>query len=87
MKLFVGNLAPSTTDSDLQEAFASFGTVESVAVIKDKYTGEGRGFGFVEMPNRAEAVAAIAGLDNHTIGGQAIRVSEARAKTESRGPR
>jgi RNA recognition motif-containing protein len=83
MKIFVGNLSPNVTESDLQEAFAAFGTVESVAVIKDKFTGEGRGFGFVEMPSQTEAAAAIAGLENHLLGGQAIRVNEARAKTES----
>jgi len=90
MKIFVGNVSPSVAENDLQAAFASFGTVESVALIKDKFTGEGRGFGFVEMPNKTEAQAAIAGLDNHPVGGQAIRVSEARSKTEHRsggGPR
>jgi RNA recognition motif-containing protein len=85
MKIFVGNLSPNVTESDLQAAFAPFGTVESVAVIKDKFSGEGRGFAFVEMPDKAEAAAAIAGLDNQSVGGQAIRVNEARAKTETRG--
>jgi RNA recognition motif-containing protein len=87
MKIFVGHLSPSVTETELQDAFAAFGTVESVAVIKDKFTGEGRGFGFVEMPNNTEAAAAIAGLDEHQVGGQAIRVNEARAKTDGPGGR
>jgi RNA recognition motif-containing protein len=85
MKIFVGNLSHGVAESDLQEAFAPFGKVESVAVITDKFTGQPRGFGFVEMPNSTEAAAAIAGLDNHSLGGQSIRVNEARPKTEGRG--
>ena len=80
MKIFVGNLLPNVTESELQAAFAPFGTVESVAVIKDKFTGEGRGFGFVEMPNKAEADAAIAQLNGKDVGGRALRINEARPR-------
>jgi RNA recognition motif-containing protein len=83
MNIFVGNLSRDITDEDLQEAFAAFGTISTVSVIKDKFTGEVRGFGFVEMPNKAEAAAAIAALDGKQIKGQPIRVNEARPKTET----
>ena len=69
MNIFVGNLARDVTEQDLQDLFAAFGKVDTVSVIKDKFTGEVRGFGFVEMANRAEAMAAIAGLNGKQLKG------------------
>ena len=85
MKIFVGNLSRDVTDEDLRAAFSAFGEIDSVAVIKDKFTGEARGFGFVEMPKQAEAQAAISGLNGKQLKGQAINVNEARPKTDARG--
>lgn len=86
MNIYVGNLARETTEAELRQAFEAFGQVSSVAVIKDKYTGESRGFGFVEMPNTAEAQAAIAGLNGKELGGRTLNVNEARPR-EDRGGR
>lgn len=80
MKLFVGGLPFSTTEDDLQAAFAAFGTVSSAKVITDRETGRSRGFGFVEFDSDDEAKAAIAGLDNKELGGRTIHVSEARER-------
>ena len=86
MNIFVGNLPRDITEEDLQEAFGAFGKVDTVSVIKDKFTGEPRGFGFVEMPNKSEAQAAIAGVNGKMVKGQSLNVNEARPKTEgSRG--
>ena len=85
MNIFVGNLARDVTEQDLQDLFATFGKVDTVSVIKDKFTGEVRGFGFVEMANRAEAMAAISGLNGKQLKGQAINVNEARQKAQGTG--
>ena len=84
MNIFVGNLSRDITEEDLRAEFAAFGKVDTVSVIKDKFTGEARGFGFVEMPNKAEAQAAIAGLNGKQLKGQALNVNEARPRTDSR---
>ena len=84
MNIFVGNLSRDVTEDDLRAEFAAFGKVDTVSVIKDKFTGEARGFGFVEMPNKAEAQAAIAGLNGKQLKGQALNVNEARPRTDSR---
>lgn len=86
MNIYVGNLARETTEAELRRAFEAFGQVSSVAIIKDKYSGESRGFGFVEMPNTAEAQAAIAGLNGKDLGGRTLNVNEARPR-EDRGSR
>jgi len=88
MNIFVGNLARDVTEEDLQQAFEAFGKILSVAVIKDKFTGESRGFGFVEMSNQTEALAAISGLNGKPLKGQAINVNEARPRAGGggRGP-
>ncbi|MCO5045222.1 MAG: RNA-binding protein [Verrucomicrobia bacterium] len=86
MNIFVGNLPYSATDADLRSAFEAHGTVSSASVILDKFTGKSRGFGFVEMPNREEATAAIAALNDQDLKGRAIRVNEAQAR-EDRPPR
>ena len=80
MKLFVGGLPFSTTDDELQAAFAAFGTVSSAKVITDRETGRSRGFGFVEFDNDDEGKASIAGLDGKELGGRTIHVSEARER-------
>jgi RNA recognition motif-containing protein len=87
VNIYVGNLSFEVTDEDLREAFAEFGQVESAAVIKDRFSGKSRGFGFVEMPAKAEAEAAISGLDGSDMKGRALKVNEARARTERRGGR
>jgi RNA recognition motif-containing protein len=84
MNLYIGNLSHQATDSDLQQAFAAFGQVQSATIIKDKFSGESRGFGFVEMPTKAEAEAAIAGLTGKDLLGQSLIVNEARARTDER---
>lgn len=86
MNIFVGNLSYQAVDEDLREAFSQFGQVTSANVIIDKFTGKSRGFGFVEMPNREEALAAIAALNNGMIKGRAAKVNEARPR-EERPPR
>ena len=78
MNIYVGNLSRNVTEEDLQEAFKDFGEVASVKMIKDRYSGESRGFGFVEMPDKAEAQSAIDGLNGKELKGQAIKVNEAR---------
>lgn len=84
-KIFVGNFSFSTTDADLRQWFAPFGAVESATVVTDRDTGRSRGFGFVEMPNNAEAEAAIAALNGKDSGGRNLTVNEARPKTERGG--
>lgn len=86
MNIFVGNLPYGATDLDLRQAFEAHGQVSSASVILDKFTGKSRGFGFVEMPNRDEATAAIAALNEKELMGRNIRVNEARAR-EDRPPR
>lgn len=85
MKLYVGNLAHQATETDVQTAFAAFGQVTSTTIIKEKFSGESRGFGFVEMATTAEAEAAMAGLTGQELLGQALIVNEARPRVESRG--
>lgn len=82
MNIYVGNLSRDVREDDLKQAFEAFGAVESVGIIKDKFSGEPRGFGFVEMPVTAEAQAAIGGLNGKDLKGRAITVNEARPKTE-----
>jgi len=65
MNIYVGNLPYSVTDDDLKEAFSAFGEVASVTLVSDKYSGQSKGFGFVEMPNNAEADAAIKALNEN----------------------
>jgi RNA recognition motif-containing protein len=85
MKIYVGNLSQDVTDDDLKEAFETFGNLISVNVIKDRFTGNSRGFGFVEMQSNKEGQAAIEGLNSKELKGQAIIVNEARPRAEKRG--
>jgi len=87
MKIYAGNLSYQVTEDDLREAFESFGQVESAAIIKDKYSGQSKGFGFIEMPSKAEAQSAIDGLNGKELKGRTLNVNEARPRTESRGGR
>jgi len=87
MNIYVGNLSYSTTADDLENAFAAHGRVSSANVITDKMTGRSRGFGFVEMPDEAEARAAIAALNGTDLSGRALTVNEARPRAERAGGR
>jgi len=84
VNIYVGNLSYDLTEADLQEAFQAFGQVASASIIKDKFSGRSRGFGFVEMPTDDEAKAAIAGLNDKDLKGRALRVNEARPRSEGR---
>ena len=81
-KLFIGKLSYNTTDSQLGDYFASSGTVVSAKVITDKYTGQGKGFGFVEMASEEDAKRAMNQLNNSVLDGRTIVVSEARPQVE-----
>jgi RNA recognition motif-containing protein len=83
--LFVGNMSFQTTANDLRALFEPFGQLARVHVATDRETGRARGFGFVEMPNDAEAAKAIAALDGKDVGGRNLKVNEARPKSESGG--
>jgi RNA recognition motif-containing protein len=85
MNIYVGNLSNEVTEEDLKQAFETFGQVESVNIIKDKYTNRSKGFGFVEMASKAEGQSAIDGLNGKELKGKAVTVNEARPRTESRG--
>ncbi|MBI4538997.1 MAG: RNA-binding protein [Gemmatimonadetes bacterium] len=84
MNIYVGNLSRDVTEADVREAFGAFGQLASVTIIKDKFTGESRGFGFVEMPSSGEAQSAIAGLNGKDLKGRTLNVSEARPRPEGR---
>jgi RNA recognition motif-containing protein len=84
-KLYVGNLAYSVRDENLQEAFGQYGTVTSAKVMMDRDTGRSKGFGFVEMGSDAEAQAAINGMNGQSLEGRAIVVNEARPREERPG--
>ena len=85
MKLYVGNLSFDTSESELRSAFEAHGTVDSVAVVSDKYTGRSRGFGFVEMNNAEEAKAAMSELNEKELDGRKLNVNEARPREDNRG--
>ncbi|MBN1259082.1 MAG: RNA-binding protein [Anaerolineae bacterium] len=84
MNIYVGNLSYQATEDDLQKLFEAYGQVKSVAVIKDKFTGRSRGFAFVEMANKSEAVAAIQALNEKEFMGRNLRINEAQPR-ENRG--
>jgi RNA recognition motif-containing protein len=84
MNIYVGNLSHEATEENLKEAFEVFGEVNKVRVIKDNFTGRSKGFGFVEMPDKAEAQAAIEGLNGKDLIGRSLNVSEARPRSEGR---
>jgi len=82
MNIYVGNLSREITEEDLRQAFEAFGQVATITIIKDKFSGESRGFGFVEMPAKAEAQSAIAGLNGKDLKGRNLNVNEARPRPE-----
>ena len=85
MKIYVGNLANTVTEQELQDLFSSFGSVASARIIKDKFTGQPRGFGFVEMEDNDAAQTAINGLNGTEMKGQRLRINEARPPQERTG--
>jgi RNA recognition motif-containing protein len=85
MNIYVGNLSHQTTEDELREAFEAFGQVESASLIKDRYSGESRGFGFVEMPSKEEAEKALEEMNGKDLMGRALNVSEARPRREGGG--
>ncbi len=84
MNIYVGNVSREATADDLREAFEAFGTVESTHIVKDRFTGESRGFGFIEMPSDDEARAAIDELNEKDFMGRPLNVSEARPRRDRR---
>jgi RNA recognition motif-containing protein len=87
MNIYVGNLPRASSEEDVRKAFEAFGEVSTCSVIKDKFTGDSRGFGFVTMSNDTHGQAAIDGLNGKDMGGRALTVNLAKPKTEgsSRG--
>jgi len=83
--IFVGNLSFKTTQDELQTAFSNYGAVERVSIVTDKFSGQSRGFGFVEMTNASEAEAAIAAMNGYEMNGRALNVNEARPRPEGGG--
>jgi RNA recognition motif-containing protein len=86
MNIYVGNLSHEVSTEDLRQAFEAYGGVSSVNIIKDKYSGQSRGFGFVEMPDKAEAQTAIENLNGKDLRGREMNVNEARPRTDRGGP-
>ena len=82
MNIYVGNLAYSVTKDDLKDAFSEFGEVSSVNIITDKFSGESKGFGFIEMPNDSEADEAIKALNESDLKGRNIKVNQAKPREE-----
>jgi cold-inducible RNA-binding protein len=82
MNIYVGNLSYDVSGENLRQAFEPFGQVSLATIVKDKYNGQPRGFGFVEMPDRAEAQAAIENLNGKDLLGQQMNVNEARPRTD-----
>ena len=87
MNIYVGNLSTEVIEDDLRIAFEPFGQVESATIIKDRDSGQSKGFGFVEMSSKAEGQSAIDGLNGTELKGRILNVNEARPRTESRGGR
>jgi RNA recognition motif-containing protein len=87
MNIYLGNLSYEVTEEDLKQAFGAFGEVESVKIIKDKYANRSKGFGFVEMPDNADAQSAINDLNDTELKGRTLKVNKARPRSESRGGR
>ncbi len=85
MNIYVGNLSREVEEEELRQEFTAFGEVTSANIIKDKYSGQSRGFGFVEMPSKSEAEAAITGLKEKTLRERTLDVNEARPRSDSRG--
>ena len=87
MQIYVGNLVFTATDHDLRQLFEPYGVVQTINIITDRDTGRAKGFGFVEMPDRQAATAAIAGLQGQALAGRALTVDEAKPREPRREPR
>ena len=87
MNIFVGNLAFGSTDQDIRALFEPYGVVDTINIITDRYTGQSRGFGFVEMPDTRAAQSAIQGLQGKTLGGSTLNINEAKPREPRREPR
>jgi cold-inducible RNA-binding protein len=85
MKIYVGNLSYQATEDELRKEFEAFGTVMTASIVTDKYDNRPKGFAFVEMPNKSEAEAAIAGLNGKMLQDKGLMVNEARPKSDTRG--
>ncbi len=83
MNIYIGNLSRDTTEHQLRQAFEGFGEVSTVKIVEDKYSGEPRGFAFVEMSANSEAAAAISGLNGQDMNGRALNVNEAKPRAQS----
>jgi RNA recognition motif-containing protein len=84
MNIYVGNLSYNVSEEDLKTAFEAFGQVTSASIIKDKFSGQSKGFGFVEMASKEEAQAAISGLNGKEMKGRTLNVNEARPRSDDR---
>lgn len=84
MNIYVGNLSYTVTEDDLRQAFEGYGQVASANIIKDKFSGQSKGFGFVEMPSQEEATAAIAAMNGKEMKGRNLSVNEARPRSDDR---
>jgi len=89
MRIYVGNLPYSVTDDELRDTFAEYGELASAEVVKDRFSGQSKGFGFVDMPNNSEADAAIKALNETRLKGRNLKVNQAKPRTDrpSRGRR
>ena len=85
VRIYVGNLSFQTTEESLNDLFTQHGQVDSVAIITDRMTGRSRGFGFVEMANDDEAIAAMEKLNGHELDGRTLKISKARTREEQAG--
>jgi len=83
MNIYIGNMSFDTTEDQLRQAFEGFGEVSTVNIIADKYSGEPRGFAFVEMSAKSEAIAAISGLHGQDLNGRSLNVNEAKPRVQS----
>jgi RNA recognition motif-containing protein len=87
MNIYIGNLSYETTEKDLESAFSEFGKVVSVKIITDQYNGKSKGFGFIEIPDRTEANAAIEGMNGKEFKGRTIKVNKAKERSDRGGRR
>jgi RNA recognition motif-containing protein len=83
MNIYIGNMSFDTTEDQLRQTFEGYGEISTVKVITDRDSGQSKGFGFVEMPTKEEATAAISGLNGHELNGRTLNVDEAKPRAES----
>ncbi len=84
MKLYIGNLSYSTTEQEIEELMTPFGTADSIQLIKDRHTGQSKGFGFIEMSDNSAADAAIKGLNETNFKGRKLKLNQAQPRDKSR---